>query len=681
MPVLPKLSPLQSRLAACLIASLMVLVLYFALSLPHFAYAADVDSMRGEDHNHERLLDMPFLEVDIEELELREIVYEAEFIVYDRGIMGRASTVYGPTVLINNCMDLTNVDQGQTVSYSFLKASVFGDLSPSPRVLPSPVKPRSRNTELGDKEGTADGGSEETGKDEEYTEDLKLRLRQSTTANYRTVYITVNTCGQPQPIINSTTDPPPQLQLYVSLALNNTNPGPGKDSTTQQMVILEGGAGMIAVNATGDVFIGLYGQTTTAYKDAWSAEIAASIDAPYHYYHNGTSPNLFLVDSDSNSALLVTGDLTNEPENSTVYQEWMDSAAPFVLFVINQDESSLQGLENSYCALQQKATIGPKVTTADAKSVRAGITTRGNKQPKQQFYIDSLKRGYSYNAVLAISGNSTNSGNGVVGGGGQVWPMTNFTTLSGMCLSFSPDGQKLIVKDGNCAMIFDLSFCSQIAYAVPANPKIFQNFTALAAFYDNATQASYKFFENVLAQIPCETTASAQYSLARTCSDCAAAYQEWLCTVSMPRCTDFLSNLPWLQARNMGQPFPNGTMLPPDLVAWANNSAPLNSSRNPNIDAFVRPGPYKEVLPCDGVCYNLVQSCPASMGFACPQPGGMGFNQSYGVMSNPSIPEQVGQMTCNYPTAASGQISGGVRASSGHILAFVVMAVTGLVFI
>ena len=73
----------------------MVLVLYFALSLPHFAYAADVDSMRGEDHNHERLLDMPFLEVDIEESELREIVYEAEFIVYDRGIMGRSSTVYG----------------------------------------------------------------------------------------------------------------------------------------------------------------------------------------------------------------------------------------------------------------------------------------------------------------------------------------------------------------------------------------------------------------------------------------------------------------------------------------------------------------------------------------------------------------------------------------------------------
>lgn len=224
-------------------------------------------------------------------------------------------------------------------------------------------------------------------------------------------------------------------------------------------------------------------------------------------------------------------------------------------------------------------------------------------------------------------------------------------------------------------MIFNLSFCNQTAYAVPANTANFANFTTLAAFYDNATQAQYQFFENVLAQIPCETTSSAQYSLARNCSDCAAAYKEWLCSVTIPRCTDFSSNLPWLQERNMGQPFPNGTMLPQSLVDFANNSMAFNNSRNPIIDAFVQPGPYKEVLPCNDLCHNLVQSCPASMGFACPRPGRIAFNQSYGQMPDPNIPGQVGQITCNYPGAAYDQLSGAVGLSSPHVVAFVALAV------
>ena len=433
MPLLPKLSLLQSRFAASLIASIIVLALFFAFSIPHYAYAADIDSIRRDDHNHERLLDMPFLEIDNEDLELRDMRYEAEFIGYDRGIVGRTPTADEPTPLINNRMDLTNIEQGQTVSYSFLNSSVFGELSPNTTGLPSPVKIRSINAQWGDDVGVTEdrmAGVDET--EEGHNEELKLRPRQSTDANHRTVYITVNACVQPQPIINTTTDLPPQLQLYVSLSPNNTNPGPGKDSTSQQMIVLEGGAGMIVVNATSDVFIGLYGENTTAYKDVWSAQIAASIDAPYHYYHNGTNANLFLVDSDSSSALLITSDLTGEPQNSTVYQDWMNSPVPFVVFASNQDDTSLNGLQNSYCALQQNAQIGPTVTTGTANSVQAGLTTRGNGQPKQQFYIDFLTGGSSYHAVLAMSGNSTDSGNGVVGGGGQVWPMMNFTTLSGM---------------------------------------------------------------------------------------------------------------------------------------------------------------------------------------------------------------------------------------------------------
>lgn len=55
------------------------------------------------------------------------------------------------------------------------------------------------------------------------------------------------------------------------------------------------------------------------------------------------------------------------------------------------------------------------------------------------------------------------------------------------------------------------------------------------------------------------------------------------------------------------------------------------------IDQIIKPGPWKEVLPCKDLCYNLVQSCPAALGFACP--AGRWLESSYG---NGSL--------CNDPT-------------------------------
>ena len=130
----------------------------------------------------------------------------------------------------------------------------------------------------------------------------------------------------------------------------------------------------------------------------------------------------------------------------------------------------------------------------------------------------------------------------------------------------------------------------------------------------------------------------------------------------------------------MGQPFPNGTFLSQDLIQYANLTVPLNASRNPNIDTFVQPGPYKEVLPCDDLCNTLVQSCPAAMAFYCPRPGRIGYNSSYGQMPNPNIAEQVGQITCNYPGAAYYQLSGAAGLASPYVLA-VALAVMSLLFI
>lgn len=203
-------------------------------------------------------------------------------------------------------------------------------------------------------------------------------------------------------------------------------------------------------------------------------------------------------------------------------------------------------------------------------------------------------------------------------------------------------------------MIFNLSFCNSVAYAVPGNPSTFNNVTSLAKFYDDYAKSQFQFFENALAQIPCEITSSGQYSLERTCNDCRLSYKDWLCSVTIPRCMDFTSQQTWLHARNVAQSFPNSTFLNETTFpsfGTAKNALFYNSSRNPLIDEIVKPGPYKEILPCDDLCYNIVQSCPASMGFGCPVPGQMGFNHSYGLRPDGSL-EQRGAITCNYPGAA-----------------------------
>src|SRR5437762_2869642 len=95
----PKLSPLQSRLAASLFASVAVLILYLALSSSNLAYALHPDSISLEDHNNERLLTPYILEGELDE----DIRYEAEFYGAERSIIGRVDPDITP--LPNNHFD------------------------------------------------------------------------------------------------------------------------------------------------------------------------------------------------------------------------------------------------------------------------------------------------------------------------------------------------------------------------------------------------------------------------------------------------------------------------------------------------------------------------------------------------------------------------------------------------
>jgi calcium channel MID1 len=121
-----------------------------------------------------------------------------------------------------------------------------------------------------------------------------------------------------------------------------------------------------------------------------------------------------------------------------------------------------------------------------------------------------------------------------------------------------------------------------------------------------------------------------------------------VCSVAIPRCEDFSATDSFLQMRNINAPFANGSKVAQDIIDTYSEMKAFSSSRVPTIDTQVQPGPYKEVLPCDDLCYNLVQSCPASMDFACPTFGNPGFNTSYGRRQTAGD----ANVTCNYPGSA-----------------------------
>lgn len=422
-------------------------MLYLALFSPHFAYASKIEATEPEDHNHDRLLDVLDLRYFFggndqdgdddtnEVLRDRADTYESEFFGVQRSIIGRVPSL--STELTNNIPSVPTIEQGATKHFYFSNTSVWGNFSTNTTGLPSAVRLRRGNDE---EMGNPTDYEEEDRwvPDEDQTEeegqDLKVRPRQADSAASRLVYISLNACRQPLARSNKTTIPPPQLEIYVSTS--DDNQYPAANSTGEQTVVTaDGGAGMLSINATENVYIGVSAPNSTDFNGTYEFQIAASIDALYHNYHSSDA-NLYFVDADGTSALLVTNNLTTLTPDSKVYQEWMSITPPFVMFASNQDNSSILGVQNSYCGLENYADIAATKGGVKTEMVHVGMTSRGlGNLPKQQFYFDGLNKSSAYFGILAMNGNSTAEGNGVVGGGGQVWQTMNFTTLSGMLSS------------------------------------------------------------------------------------------------------------------------------------------------------------------------------------------------------------------------------------------------------
>ncbi|KAF4779708.1 calcium influx-promoting protein ehs1 [Colletotrichum scovillei] len=637
-----QLSPLQSRLAASLIASLLLIVLYYLLSTPTFALAAE---LRGDT---QPVLDDVQFDDSLEQRSSLEPTYEPEFTAFDRSIIGRAPA--GVTGLTNNVKVNRNVPGNSTQSFVFEAITIFANFFDG----------TDEAFMVGPREGSNESISPELVSIEGVKPDDEERGLRRRQAQGRTVYISATTCIQPQRAANNTKEDAPQITMYISTSQDNQTPGPGQNSTLQKEVAFVEGAATFSVNATGDVFIGIGAPSkdTDKFTGDWNFDVAASTDDFFHSF-DGNPSELLWVDSDSSAALLTTQNLTTS-QNETLIQEIMGSGLPFIMFVENREQPTTKGVRRSMCGLENYAQIAAKKGGKFGNLASTLMTTRGaGNLPKQQFFFNGLNASALYSGILVRTSNSSSSrkrqDGAQSGGGGKVFEATPFET-----------------KDGeNCKIVTDLQFCNETEYAVPANSNK-MNITQLAQFYDNYARDMYANFQKQLAQVACEAPAVQQYSLARNCSDCETAYKKWLCSVTIPRCEDFTSPTNFSLVRNVNQSFPNGTLLPvaqQDLYPNRVNQ----HSRNPLIDEMVEPGPYREILPCAYLCYDLVQSCPASLGFNCPTPDDDIFNSSYA--------EQGDGLTCNYPGAVHNPSGSSLLSVSWGLLSALILGTLSAVIL
>ncbi|KAI1342245.1 stretch-activated Ca2+-permeable channel component-domain-containing protein [Xylariaceae sp. FL0016] len=600
-----QLSPLQSRLAASVIASCLLFIVYLLLFSPQFALAEELDQPIYKDYPPESWAYETASGNDAidEALDLRNPSYEPDFHLFDRSIIGRVAD--GVTPLTSNEAQRSNIDPGNTISYVFEASSVSG------------------------RSALGSGSALElrkTSNDSEDDEMSEVRRRESST-----LFLSANTCDQPdRNSPTQTTMDPPQLTLYVSTSSENTTPGPGQNPDAQDVIVFTEGAVMYNITLDRDIYlsIGAPEVSDKFFTDTrpYNFEVAASTDEYYHAYDTVTEPDLIWVDSDASASLLTTGNLTNNTDQ-------IITDPPYTMFAQNTDNVGINGIRNSYCGLSSWAQIrmlgdgtSSQVAVGMKKSAETNLTT-------QEFYLSGLNASSKYSGILArISGTSNQKRqDGSSGGGSVIFRQTEFDTK----------------PNGACTFIFNLTLCTDTQYAVPGNPSKF-NASQLAAIYDNYTQTMYDNFDKTLQQTPCQAGPTKQYSLMKNCDDCKTAYKNWLCSVAIPRCEDFYveaSSDVFLQKRNINAPFPNGSFVDQSERDQFGGKRAFNSSRNAAIDDMIQPGPYQELLPCDDLCYDLIRSCPSSMGFGCPLPADpFSFNTSYGIKKT--------SLSCNYPGSA-----------------------------
>jgi calcium channel MID1 len=411
-----QLSLLQSRLAASLVASCLLILLYRILFQPNFALAAELSEALPVIFDD---LDFPTVPAPRSPL---DPTYEAEFWPFDKSVIGRQQADI--IKLTNDEPKPMNVEQGTSQHFVFELPAVSGREAEEDRL----ELRTDHNASWERNAGAGAAGHEVVGEQEEQ----KLATRQAS----RRVYISASTCLQPQPEDPSETKgEPSQLALYVSTTATNQRPGPLGDNETQTMVEFEEGAVMYNFTTDKEVYIGVHApDLSESFSGIYNFRIAASIDNYYYGYVEQDEPELILVDTDSQGALLRTHDLTNSTDPAL--EQKLMSTKPYAVFAHNKEDRRINGVKRSYCGLYNYAQIAATTSGRQTNTVISSMTKRGKGNdnfPKQQFFFSGLNASAEYITILAKDGSDGNDmGKRQIAAerGPQIFSPMSFTTKS-----------------------------------------------------------------------------------------------------------------------------------------------------------------------------------------------------------------------------------------------------------
>lgn len=324
-------------------------------------------------------------------------------------------------------------------------------------------------------------------------------------------------------------------------------------------------------------------------QDAWLYQLAVSqSDLAYQWDKRQW---LDVVDTDYNSALLVSGNISLANLNWDTQYSISNMSFYDVYVYESQYENYFDemGLTKSLCAIKNgpylvssvNSTYDPKVS----ENVSLSITdlgaykslTKRNGNLREQFHITGLNGSTTYVAFLTKKLASTSS-ESLSADSGVVFAKQKFTTMS----------------DPSCTLIFGLGFCDGLAYSVPSSSLLkYEDKSELANVYDSIVESFYSNFSLAMQMITCDALEDELYSPLRSCDDCKVAYKDWLCSVSIPRCTTTKT----------------------DYYIYRSAS----ESRNDKLDELIKPASdYYEILPCIDTCVTMQRDCPPDFGFSCP---------------------------------------------------------------
>ncbi|KAH9916536.1 stretch-activated cation channel Mid1 [Fomitopsis serialis] len=392
-------------------------------------------------------------------------------------------------------------------------------------------------------------------------------------------------------------------RFFVS---NGSVMSPGPDDLGEDVFELEldgYSLGNLTVQVTSSGVLAVYNATDMSF------EVGVSDDGPMHQVLDELP---LFSDSTANQVLMFSPPFSPPSISAPSYPNYTLPAAnqtfppeppsppEYSLFIAATTSSAFMTLPRTGCAFRGSANnVGRLLASAQSE----GLWLRDTGGWRWQWFVNGLVPMTNY-TVYAVK-NET-----------QVTAPIYFSTKSP---AFA------------CPIVYGLPFCPSIGYAAPLgndDPATGVTATELpSAFTDNLISGLTNFTV-MLTTLACGRDL---YSPIVTCADCQAAYRNWLCIVSLPRCAEYTSTTSSSAAATSTSTsmFGQGTaqeplITPTPALAVQNASSP----RNPNLPPFAKN--YTAVLPCLEVCYGADRACPPFLGFQCPLPQ-YTAGQSYGV--------------------------------------------------